>query len=237
MVSWPGAEPQEFHRDAGAGSEAALLLFVPLEAMVAADSGNGPPEMCLCTHHPRAGVGEGECPGPRLTADADVVPVGSVLVYDPGMVHRGLANRASMGFSTSRPRVMLHLVIAPTGAPLRARPHGFLTTVAQEHIRRWRALDLGSGAVECGALTAHGCEACLAGAELASVGVVDEGISERGKSGGASQRTGCAWCVHSSSCVPDLAGVCPRGPREHVGTSGLGGTVCPAPVSTRRADL
>ena len=227
MVSWPGAAAQDYHRDAGAGSEAALLLFVPLEFMTADDKGNGPPELCLCTHHPRAGVEESQCPGRRLTADADVAPVGSVLVYEPGMVHRGLANRAATGFSRARPRVMLHLVIAAEGAPVRARPHGFLSAAAQNHVRRWRSLDLGSGE-PCSALSPLGCEACLAGGSATSEGGA--------RTGGARQRTGCAWCTQTLSCAPDLAGVCPGGPREHVGTSGLGGASCPA-TTPPRADL
>jgi hypothetical protein len=220
MVSWPGAAAQDYHRDAGAGSEAALLLFVPLEFMTTGDKGNGPPELCLCTHHPRAGVEENQCPGRRLTADAEAAPIGSVLVYEPGMVHRGLANRAATGFSSARPRVMLHLVIAAGGAPLRARPHGFLSSAAQNHVRKWRALNLGSG-TPCTELSPLGCEACLAGGSVAAEG-------RTASREGADQRTGCAWCSQTSSCAPDLAGVCPRGPREHVGTSGLGGASCPS---------
>ena len=46
IVSWPGADAQEYHRDAQAAAEANLLLFVPLDEMQARPGHAGPPELC-----------------------------------------------------------------------------------------------------------------------------------------------------------------------------------------------
>ena len=207
MASWPGAGAQELHRDTDVASEAALLVFVPLdEARV---GGAGPPELCPCTHYysgaERARPGEAlECgPAGRFAADADAVPLGSALVYDPGLVHRGLPNRAG-GVA---PRLMLHLALAPRGARVRARPEALLGDAARTHVAKWRAMPLGNGG-GCRARGVAGCDSCL-----------------RGDAGGSSWRTGCAWCATARECVPDLAGLCASAD-EHVGSAGLGGTTC-----------
>lgn len=75
MASWPGAEPQQLHRDADAGHEAALLVFIPLEPMEL-DSA-GPPELCPGTHF--QGVPETDCSrGSPVQATPAVAPVGCV---------------------------------------------------------------------------------------------------------------------------------------------------------------
>jgi hypothetical protein len=249
LRSWPGAAAQPLHRDTSAGSEAALFLFIPLEPMSAGEGGNGPPEVCAatlsrsiprqvgqlslanrsdpptqlcgCTHHPKAAVPETECPGPKLAADEETAPMGSIVVYEPGLVHRGLSNRATEGTSRATPRLMLHLVIAPSQSRIRARPEGFLSASAQNHVRKWRALQLPLSAATCADYTSQGCSACLADALRMSTPL----------------RTRCAWCAHSAQCVPDLAGMCPGGPRLHRGTSGLGGSTCLANDAPRRSDL
>ena len=199
LVSWPGAAAQELHRDAEVASEAALLVFVPLdEARVGAA---GPPEMCPCTHFPAAGERAGGAPSCRAAGRwAAEMPLGSALAYDPGLVHRGLPNRAA----GDEPRLMLHLTLAPRGARVRARPEVLLGGAARTHAAKWRALTLSAG---CEARTPLGCGGCRGG-------------------GDGGWRTGCAWCTAARSCVPDLAGLCASA-EEHVGGAGLGGMACP----------
>jgi hypothetical protein len=113
MTSWPGANAQELHRDVEPGMEAALFVFIPLDPTGSFnnDTGTGaagPPELCLCTH--KAGQPE-KCdddnPSTRVLASTTAVPLGSAVVYDAGLVHRGLAHTGSA------PRLMVNLVISP----------------------------------------------------------------------------------------------------------------------------
>eukprot|EP01052_Picozoa_sp_SAG31_P067654 SAG31_NODE_26447_length_442_cov_0.752187_2_plen_74_part_01 len=44
IVAWPGADLQSYHRDTEAGTESAVLLFVPLdETSASANANKGPP--------------------------------------------------------------------------------------------------------------------------------------------------------------------------------------------------
>lgn len=75
----------------------------------------GPPELCACTHAPN--TPEGDCrDGPLFAADSDAIAYGSSVVYDSGLLHRGLANK---GAQSAGPRLMLHLILAPEGSLVR----------------------------------------------------------------------------------------------------------------------
>ena len=197
--------------DVEAGVEAALLLFIPLEPM----SESGPPELCLCTHHPSARVEEPSCPGLRLAASETHAPLGSVVVYDAGLIHRGTANRATQTQrgASGNPRLMLHVVVTPAEARVRVRPEAFLSASAVAHVRKWRTHSPQQDRA-CGLVSGQGCPACLAHRPFATDGMYP---------------ARCAWCASARTCVPDLAGLCPRGPASHVGEAGLGGRTCPPP--------
>lgn len=83
-MAWPGALSQDYHRDSEAGTEAALLLFIPLDETSATEpSAAGPPELCACSHFP--GSAEECLAGPTAVATDGLAPLGSVVVYDPGL--------------------------------------------------------------------------------------------------------------------------------------------------------
>jgi hypothetical protein len=217
IVAWPGADAQEFHRDADAGTEAALLLFVPLDPTSATAAGaSGPPELCPCSHVPGSpevcSVDDTGEPIPMATDDR--APLGSVVVYDPGLVHRGAVNPPKGGGGggsgsaaindplfgdegptgsggETEPRLMLSLAIAPHGAGLRGRPESFLGGAARAHIQRWRAAVLGADeahpAYGCSAFA--DCESCLGAGRSPQL----EG-GEEGQGKPLPWRTGCAWC-------------------------------------------
>ena len=162
IVSWPGADAQAFHRDAAAAHAAVSFVFVPLDAM----PHNGP-QFCPCSHVAGSPEVCQKSSAGRLSLPPELLPLGGAIVYDAGLVHRGLAYDAKGG--NGKARVLLHVAIAPRGAPLRSRPTALLGASAQEHIRRWRAHSLArDGAPSCAA--ASTCSPCLAVA-------------------------GCAWCV------------------------------------------
>lgn len=205
MVSWPGAAAQEYHRDAAAGQEAALLIFVPLDAMALASPGAaGPPELCMCSQWPS--VDEADCRHPVAGDTNTTAPLGSILIYNAGLVHRGTAHLAAEG----EPRILLHISVAPARANVRARPEAFLGPAAASHVHTWRSTEVAGGEPSCADLTAQGCMACR-----------------------KTPARGCAWCLTAKACVPDLAGVCEQGPRDHVGAAGLQAG-CPAAVPGRQ---
>lgn len=194
MVAWPGAGAQELHRDAVAGQEAALLIFIPLDDMAADTPGvAGPPELCLCSQWPA--VQETACHRPVAGDTNTTAPLGSLLVYNAGLVHRGTAHLGDVG---SQPRMLLHVSVAPLAATVRARPEAFLGPAASAHVAKWRSVAVTPGAPACADLTPLGCMACR-----------------------KTPARGCGWCLGSGTCVPDLAGVCEGGPRDHVGGAGL----------------
>ena len=193
IVSWPGAGAQAFHRDAAAASEAVSLVFIPLDAM----PHNGP-QFCPCSHVAGSPEVCQKSSAGRLPVPPELLPLGGAVLYDAGLVHRGLAYDAKEG-GNGKARVLLHVSIAPRGAPLRSRPTALLGASAQEHIRRWRAHSLArDDAPSCAA--AATCAPCLA-------------------------VTGCAWCARERRCKSDLGGMC-RSPESHIGRAGLGGTRC-----------
>ena len=80
IVAWPGASAQDYHRDAEAGTEAALLLFVPLDpTSVSLPGAAGPPEMCACSHIPGSPEECGESPPVPMATDG-LAPLGSAVV-------------------------------------------------------------------------------------------------------------------------------------------------------------
>ena len=238
MVSWPGALSQELHRDAEAGSEAALLVFIPLEEMAE----TGPPELCACTHRAQAGSGAAaggaapiECGSVRFAAEPGKTPPGSALLYDPGLVHRGTANKAK---SKTEPRLMLHISIAPHGARVRARPEALLGETARDHVKRWRALSLDDAPNPTGSATSHSHSRASqsqhveqrlapAGCESRSPLGCSACLTMHASHAAKPEFTGCAWCAAGRKCVADLAGLCSHGPEEHHGQAGLAGLGCP----------
>ena len=258
VVAWPGADAQDFHRDADAGMEAALLIFVPLDPTSATTQtgASGPPELCPCTHVPgsvEACEVNGRKADPLPMATDDRVPLGSAVVYDSGLVHRGTVNPPSYVHAGSAevshdplfgddnsdgtsaraagPRLMLSIAIAPRGAGLRGRPEVFLGAAAKAHIERWRSVVLGaheqSPAYGCSLYT--DCASCLA------AGSAPEGADNRAAAS-LPWRTGCAWCAGgdggwaanagAGECVPDVAGRCSSAD-DHYGESGMNAPQCP----------
>ena len=227
IVAWPGAGAQDYHRDAEPGTEAALLLFVPLDpTSIAVAGAAGPPEMCACSHTPGSPEECGESPPVPMATDG-LAPLGSAVVYDSGLVHRGLSNPPQQdsavstdplfdgGSTGGEPRLMLGLALTPHGAGLRGRPEVMMGAAAKSHVQRWRSAVLGveqeAPAYGCGAFA--DCERCLAAGTAAS------------------WRTGCAWCAvgwdGGGKCVPDVAAACDSA-EAHFGESGMGGAECPA---------
>jgi hypothetical protein len=256
VVAWPGADAQDFHRDADAGTEAALLLFIPLDSTSATQAGaSGPPEICPCTHVPGSpetcGI-DGKPADPLPMATDDRSPLGSAVVYDPGLVHRGAANPQMLTAVTeamhdplfgdtsggapapTEPRLMLSIAIAPHKAGLRGRPEAFLGAAAKAHIERWRSVVLGADEPHA----AHGCsvyadcESCLAAGRSGT----PEGGDGEGEASTLPWRTGCAWCgsgngkwVSSTGvgeCVPDVTARC-NSADDHYGESGMNAPQCP----------
>ena len=119
-------------------------------------------------------------------------------------------------------RLVLHLIIAPEGSVIRARPEMLLGTTALAHVKKWRAFPLynstasASGQALCSEHKT--CEACRGGASLR-------------RSANTPWRTGCAWCIHDGACVPDQTATCSWGAHDHVGGAGLA-RECPPPGYT-----
>ncbi len=266
VVAWPGADAQDFHRDADAGTEAALLLFVPLDPTSVTQAGaSGPPELCPCTHVPGSeeacGV-DGGASDPLPMATDDRAPLGSTVVYDPGLVHRGAVNpppqmptptaevmqdplfgdSSGKAAAPTEPRLMLSITLAPHKTRLRGRPEEFLGAAAKAHIERWRSVVLGAD----GPHAAHGCsayadcESCLAAGRSARPEASNEG-------GGPTLpwRTGCAWCASGDGgwtsstapgeCVPDVTARC-NSADNHYGESGMNAPRCPTGDDTSNND-
>eukprot|EP00040_Diaphanoeca_grandis_P033129 m.202127 g.202127 ORF g.202127 m.202127 type:complete len:477 (+) comp32818_c1_seq2:67-1497(+) len=203
MISWPGAGAQEYHRDVEPNTEAAVLVFIPLDEMWVRDGAAGPPEMCLCSHSPH--VEEKNCSFP-WQAESDKIEVGSALIYDSGLTHRGLRNQKPPSAS---PRLMLHLVLSPPKSIVRIRPGGMLGSVAQKHIQNFRDFQLTSP------------ESTTISPESTTTRLCSEATScNECRALHKSWRSGCAWCIKSATCVVDVTAMCDT-PSDHVGTSGL----------------
>ena len=72
VLAFPGAEAQDFHRDAEAGTESALLIFVPLDE-TSVRGGAGPPEICPCTHWPGSAVRPRRAPNVQTIASLGLI--------------------------------------------------------------------------------------------------------------------------------------------------------------------
>ena len=204
----PGANAQEFHRDSRAGHEAVTFIFIPLDDITS----NGP-QFCPCSHvsgSPEAC--QASSAGRISVPSATVLPLGGAVMYDAGLVHRGLpyAKRRNRDTSAESARVLLHIAVAPKGATLRGRPLQLIGGSAREHVRRWRQHSLATDAASSCASASSDCESC------------------RGAMKGA-----CAWCSAKKTCVADLGGMC-SDPHSHIGQAGLGGSSC---LSTRAREL
>lgn len=187
----------------------------------------GPPELCPCTHaanSPGDSCGgdekaekNGAASHPLFAADSNAVNYGGAVVYDPGLVHRGLAHMGSAA-SGSHPRLTLHLILAPEGSLIRARPEMLLGGTARTHVNKWRKFNLhgsssaGESNAEVGARCSdyESCDACTA-----------NGPNKLGGAAAKPWRTGCAWCIQEGVCVPDLTASCRWGANDHVGGAGL----------------
>jgi hypothetical protein len=253
VASWPGAEAQAYHQDIGAESEAALYLFIPLEQMTDSPGGAGPPEFCMCTHSRTTfakHTSNHRCDGPKLVCGGTgthniKLDLGAAIVFDPGLVHRGLPNNAPAGTDA---RQILHLSLTPEGANIRTRPQSELGGSVAAHLSKWRAINVytkranipgeaGATGGWRGASSDHiealppqlcsgfqSCTSCRAG---------NKGTAHSSVNG--EWRTGCAWCTDTQQCVPDLAGMCLAGSSAHVGDAGLG-KQCEA-VTDHRTEL
>lgn len=244
IVAWPGAEAQEFHRDAEAATEAAVILFVPLDSTsVTNTSAAGPPEFCLCTHAPSASERKDCGADPPLPMPTDsTVPLGSMIAFDPGTIHRGrhypaitvpsstdplLDDQVGSRWPKASPRLMLSIVVAPRGNGIRARPEMLLGGTAKSHVRKWRAaslFDVGSDNADELDASAE-CEqykSCRMCRDSLPSGLLDPQEHPHD----SSWHTGCAWCSEAQQCVPDVAAAC-HNSAEHIGQSGMGGLTCP----------
>ena len=262
VVAWPGADAQDFHRDADAGMEAALLIFVPLDPTSATTQtgASGPPELCPCTHVPgsvEACEVNGRPTDALPMATDDRVPLGSAVVYDSGLVHRGAVNPPSRAGSAEvshdplfgdsndgtsaradGPRLMLSIAIAPRSGGLRGRPEAFLGAAAKAHVERWRSVVLGADEQS----PAYGCSLH---ADCASCLAAGRSAESEGADGSLPWRTGCAWCASgdggwaantgAGECVPDVAGRC-NSADEHYGESGMNAPQCPTDHATSDDD-
>jgi hypothetical protein len=159
FISSDRVKVQQWHNDMEVGTENNLQVFVPLE-QYGQDAGTT--EFCTKSLQRENNLRRGDptCPKDRRIVPGVDLPLGSVIVYNPEVLHRGGANKSG------KKRIIFNLAFAPRPQSMRYRPEAMMSDEAQADIRIWRNFTAFAGdpcaADDCHTCTSNpGCSWCI----------------------------------------------------------------------------